>query len=74
MIAFLGKILVALLIIVAVLGAVGLVWLIRRSRKEKVPIGQLKIERDVFSEETAENVAALNDRFNRARYMDEDGK
>ena len=28
----------------------------------------------VLSEKTVNNVSDLNDRFNRARYMDEDGK
>ena len=53
------------LIIVAVLACIGgiVVW-----RKKK------RGEGDGLREEVTENVADLNDRFNRARYQDEDGK
>ena len=53
------------LIIVAVLGAVGgvIAWCAKKKGKAMGP-----------REGTAENVADLNDRFNRARYQDQDGR
>ena len=57
-------ILIVLLAIVAVLGVVGFI-LTRREKKKK--------EAAAERENVTENVADLNDRFNRARYMSEDG-
>ena len=73
MIAILGKIVIALLILVAVLLTVGLVWVLVKSKKEKISVRQMIAEEDALSGKTVENVADLNDRFNRARYMNENG-
>ena len=50
---------------VAALGVVGgiLVWRARKKGETSIPLGRV-----------TENVADLNDRFNRARYQDQDGK
>ena len=58
----LGKILIVAVIVLAVLAAVGL-WMMKRhpentKKEDLIP----------------ENVADLNDRFNRARYQSGDGK
>lgn len=57
---------------VAVLGIIGLI-MIRRDRKKNktVPSEQ---DGEVLPIKTVENVMDLSDRFNRARYMDQDGK
>ncbi len=61
---FFGKLFVGLLIVVAVLGVVGLLMAHRaKKRGEAEP-----------SSNVTENVADVNDRFNRARYMSKDGK
>lgn len=63
-IAVLGRILLGLLILVAVLGIIGLILTLRAKKKGE----------NVEPKAATENVADLNDRFNRARYMSEDGK
>ncbi len=61
---FFGKLFVGFLIVVAVLGVVGLLMAHRaKKRGEAEP-----------SSNVTENVADVNDRFNRARYMSKDGK
>ena len=61
---FFGKLFVGFLIVVAVLGVVVLLMAHRaKKRGEAEP-----------SSNVTENVADLNDRFNRARYMSKDGK
>ena len=53
------------------LGIVG--WAVARRNAAKK--GASADDQDqVLSEKTVNNVSDLNDRFNRARYMDEDGK
>lgn len=53
------------LIVVAALAVVGGVIVWRRKKRG---------EGDSLREEVTENVADLNDRFNRARYQEKDGK
>ena len=43
-------------------------------KKDQEAAKQEKKEDKVVSDRTIENVVDLNDRFNRARYMDEDDK
>ncbi len=62
-VAILGRIVIVLLALVTVLGVVGLIMIRHAKRKGDV----------VGTEDPAENVVDLNDRFNRARYMQEDG-
>ena len=71
-IMILEKILLWLLIVVGVLGISGIVYLVIVAKKKKSGI-EVPPEDDPFSQKTVENVADLNDRFNRARYMNEDG-
>lgn len=56
----LGKALIVFFGVIAVLGIVGIVMLKKKGKTEM--------------RDDTENVVDLNDRFNRARYMDEDGK
>lgn len=64
-IAVLGRIAIVLVIAAAVLGIVGMI-LIKRAAK--------KGEKRNAPENVTGNVSDLNDQFNRARYMDKDGK
>lgn len=66
---FFGKLFVGFFVVVAVLALIGF-FLRRRDIKK----GLVSPEEEVLSQKTAENVLDLNDRFNRARYMDEDGQ
>lgn len=66
---FFGKLFLGFLIVVAVLALVGFFL---KKRETAKTAGQK--EDDVLSQKTVENVNDLNDQFNRARYMDEDGK
>ena len=61
--AVLGMILIALLAFVAVGGVIGMIMAIRAKRRG---------EREAQTRDDTANVADLNDRFNRARYMNED--
>ena len=61
----LGKILLGLLIAVVILGAIGW-WMKKRNPGEKS--GEETLDKAMG------NVVDLNDRFNRARQMDQDGK
>ena len=63
-------ILIGLVGLVAVLALVGWIQQKRNAAKGKAD----PAEEEFLSEKTVENVADLNDRFNRARYMDRDGK
>ena len=54
---------------VVLLGIVG--WAVARRNAAKKGASA---DDQVLSEKTVNNVSDLNDRFNRARYMDEDGK
>lgn len=66
-ITILGRIIAVLLGTIAVLGIIGFIQS-RRAKKKGEAVGT--------PEELipSENVPNLNDRFNRARYMDQDGK
>ena len=67
---FFGKLFLGFLILVAVLAIIGFFQKRRDAKK-----GVLSPEEDeILSMKTAENVADLNDRFNRARYQDKDGE
>ncbi len=58
----------ALILVLALIG-----WL--QAKREKAKNGAASPEEeDILSQKTVDNVHDLNDRFNRARYMDEDGK
>ena len=68
---FIGKLFTAFIAVVVLLGIVG--WAI--ARRKAANKGALADDQDqVLSEKTVNNVFDLKDRFNRARYMDEDGK
>ncbi len=62
-IAVLGRIALVLIALVALLGGIGFILERRAKRRGEQP----EAERS-----ETENVANLNDRFNRARYMNED--
>ncbi len=57
-----GQMLLIFLAVVAILTGIGL-WQYKRRGKTADP-----------KKNVTENIADLNDRFNRARYMDQDGK
>ena len=68
--AILFWILVGLVSLIVVLALVGLIL-----RKRNAAKGQADpAEEEFLSDKIVENVHDLNDRFNRARYMDKDGK
>ena len=69
MLGFFGKLFFGFLAIVLVLAILGFFLQKRDARK-----GHALPEEDVLSQKTVENVADLNDLFNRARAMDQDGK
>ena len=58
-----GRFMLIFIIVVAVLGIIG-IWMLKRNKGGD--------SRNTSRSDT-ENVADLNDRFNRARYMDQDG-
>ena len=74
MFGFLGKLFVGFLAVIAALGGIGL-WQAKRGTDKtgSGPAGQEKTE-ELLNEKTVDNVLALNDRFNRARYQDKDGE
>ena len=61
---FFGKLFIGFLAVVVLLGIVGFIMSIRAKKRGE--------EKENPSKDIFENVADLNDRFNRARYMDED--
>ena len=68
--AILFWILVGLVSLIVVLALVGLIL-----RKRNAARGEADpAEEEFLSDKTVENVYDLNDRFNRARYMDKDGE
>ena len=69
-IAILGRIIAVLLGTIAVLGVIGFVQSLRA--KKKAAAADACADKDELI--PSENVGDLNDRFNRARYMDQDGK
>lgn len=71
MLGFIGKLFLEFMALVLALGLLG-AWMQRRDAKKRP--GAQKDEEEFFSEKEVGNVHNLNDWFNRARYMDEDGK
>ena len=67
MLGFLGMLFLGFLAVVVILGIIGLVMRRRRS-------GEHPDTDEALPEKVVENVNDLNDTFNRARYMDQDGK
>ena len=65
---FLGQLFVGFLVVVAVLALIGF---FRRRRDIRMCLASP--DEESLSRKAVDNVNALNDRFNRARYMDEDG-
>ncbi len=63
-----AKFFIIFIAVLLVLGAIGL-WMRKRGVGRDAARGE-----DPMSEANVENVNDLGDRFNRARYMDEDGK
>jgi hypothetical protein len=59
-----GRFLIGFFAVVAVLGIIG-VWMLKRKNARRSGADAPK--------SVTENIADLNDRFNRARYMDQDG-
>ena len=64
-----GQLFIVFITAVVLLGIVG--WAVARRNAAKKGASA---DDQVLSEKTVNNVSDLNDRFNRARYMDEDGK
>ena len=69
MLGFFGKLFFGFLAVVLVLAILGF-FLKRRDAKNGIDSG----EEEVLSQKAVSNVADLNDDFNRARYMDQDGR
>lgn len=69
MLGFFGKLFFGFLALVLVLAILGF-FLKRRDAKNGIGSG----EEEVLSQKAVSNVADLNDEFNRARYMDQDGQ
>ncbi len=67
----LGKIFISFLAVVVILGVIG--FLLRRAEKAKGENTEQSRDHPL-SQKTVDNVNDLNDRFNRARYMDRDGE
>ena len=68
---FFGQLFIVFITAVVLLGIVG--WAVARRNAAK-KCASADDQDQVLSEKTVNNVSDLNDRFNRARYMDEDGK
>ena len=68
---FFGQLFTVFITVVILLGIVG--WAMAR-RKAAQKDASAHEQDQVLSEKTVNNVLDVNDRFNRARYMDEDGK
>lgn len=67
---FFGKAFFAFLAVVILLGIVGWIITKRRADREGSPADG---QDEVLSEKTVNNVLDVNDRFQRARHMDQDG-
>ena len=68
---FLGKLFIGFIAAVVLLGIVG--WIV--SKRNAGRKGSRSDQADeILPEKTVNNVLDVRDRFNRARYMDEDGK
>ena len=59
-----GRFLIGFFAVVAILGIIG-IWMLKRKKAGGAGTDETK--------SVTENIADLNDRFNRARYMDQDG-
>ena len=68
MLGFVGKLFFGFLAVLALLAILGF-FLKRKDRRD----GAAQ-EEDLLSQRTVGNVADLNDHFNRARFMDQDGQ
>ena len=68
MLGFFGKLFFGFLAVLALLAILGFFL-----KRKDVRDGTAR-EEDVLSQRTVSNVADLNDDFNRARYMDQDGQ
>lgn len=66
----LGEIFIPFFALVAVLALIGGLQALRAKKKAAAQ----KEAGEVLPQSAVENVADLSDRFNRARYMDQDGK
>ena len=64
-------ILIGIVGLIAVLALIGLIQRKRNAAKGRTDPAEQEAE--VLAEKVVDNVADLNDRFNRARYMDKDG-
>ena len=71
MFGYIGKLFLEFMALVLALGLLG-GWMHRRDAKKRP--GVQTDEDEFFSEKEVGNVQNLNDWFNRARYMDEDGQ
>ena len=69
MFGFFGKLFFGFLALVLVLAILGFFL-----KKRDAKMGYTSPEEDALSQKTVSNVADLNDDFNRARYMDQDGQ
>ena len=69
MLGFFGKLFFGFLALVLVLAILDFFL-----KKRDAKMGYTSPEEDALSQKTVINVADLNDDFNRARYMDQDGK
>ena len=68
---FFGKLFVGFLAVVAILGIIGFIISKRRAARSKDRHDPQE-EAEALSGKVIDNVLDLNDRFNRARYMDND--
>ncbi len=71
MLGFFGKLFFGFLAVVVILAILGFFLKRRDARENPSAPGE---DESFFSEKEVGNVQDLNDHFNRARYMDEDGK
>ncbi len=70
MLGFFGKLFFGFLALVLVLAIIG--FFLKKRDAKKAP--NAPEEEEILSQKTVSNVADLNDWFNRARSMDQDGK
>lgn len=68
---FLGKLFIGFIAAVVLLGIVG--WIVSKRNAGRKDSGSDQAD-EILPEKTVNNVLDVRDRFNRARYMDEDGK
>lgn len=68
---FLGKLFIGFIAAVVLLGIVG--WIVSKRNAGRKVSGSDQAD-EILPEKTVNNVLDVRDRFNRARYMDEDGK